>query len=83
MRIASLSENLHAVEITAKLLNDPPSPGYTYVLPVPGVGLSSLSGNKDEMDLFRGFLGKLVEEWMRKEDHARKCSGACEWHGTR
>jgi hypothetical protein len=65
MRIASLSENLHAVEITARLLNDPPPPGYTYVLPVPGFGLSSLSGNKNEMDLFRGFLEKLVVEWMR------------------
>lgn len=66
MRIVSLSENLQAVEVTANLLNDPPPDSYTYWLPVPGVGLTSLSGyDRKAIEVFREFLEKLVEEWMR------------------
>jgi hypothetical protein len=66
MRIVSLSENLRAVEITAHLLNDPPPVGYTYRLPVPGFGLTSLDGlDRETVGVFRDFLQKLVNEWIR------------------
>lgn len=66
MRIVSQSENLQAVENTANLLNDPPPSGYTYGFPVLGAGLTSLSGyDRTAIVIFRGFLQKLVEEWLR------------------
>jgi hypothetical protein len=66
MRILSLSENVQAVVDTAALLNDPPPEGYTYRLPVLGMGLTSLHGyNRDAILVFRGYLRELVQEWMR------------------
>ncbi len=65
MKILSFSESLHSVEVTANLLNDPPPPGYMYVLPVTGVGLTSLWNDEESGEIFRGFLQKLVEEWFR------------------
>jgi hypothetical protein len=65
MRVLTLSENLDSVVTTAALLNDPPPPGYTYSLPVTGVGLTSLWHDEGSAEAFRGFLQMLVEEWFR------------------
>lgn len=65
MRIVSLSDDVEAVEITASLLNELPPPGYTYIFPVPGMGLTSLRSGSRGISLFRGYLQKLIEEWFR------------------
>jgi hypothetical protein len=66
VRIVSYSENRRAVEITAKVLNDPPSPGMVYMLPVPGPPLASLYTTEEgKAELFRTYLRGLFDEWLR------------------
>ena len=81
MRILSLSENLQAVEITATALNTPPPPGYAYRWPVWGLGLASLSGD-ERVKAFRGFLGELIQEWMRCGKRVMPSDARVAAHGT-
>jgi hypothetical protein len=65
VQITSLSNNRRAVGDTAGVLNNPPPQGFTYRLPEVGFGLVSLQKNRQSIELFRGFLQELVQEWMR------------------
>lgn len=65
MRIITYSENRHAVELTARMLNEPAPPGKVYLLPVPGPGLTSLYMGEGNGETFRMYLRQLFEEWLR------------------
>jgi len=64
MQTLRYHQNRRTVEITAKLLNDPPAPGKCFpVQPVLGPLLESLYPSN--VELFRSYLSELATEWFR------------------